>query len=87
MIFFIVDIDGLPLPRSMSLTVAKLTPAISAKSICDIFSVSRRDFITSFSSIVYLNKLFGKYITYFIKKQAKSLFKSTFSLLGKIISD
>ena len=53
-----VFIEGLPAPRSISFTVARLMPAISAKSNWEIPKTFRRSLITSLRFIkVYYNQL------------------------------
>ena len=74
-----VRIEGLPLPRSISFTVAKLTPDISARSTCVKFSFSRLVFMTSLRFIlVYYNILFRCKDSLFSLSETKSLLKYTF---------
>lgn len=70
-IFFTVLSAGLPLPRSISLIVARPTCDISARSCWVRESVSRRCFITSLSSIVQYNELSCKNKGHFQDRQTK----------------
>ena len=65
-----VDIEGFPFFLSISLTVAKPTPAISARSNCDISRVFLRLFNTSLSSISPINHTFDVKI-YIILRNCK----------------
>ena len=79
-----VFIDGFPAPRSISFTVARLMPAISAKSNWDMPKTPRRSLITSLRSIkVYYNQLLAAKINIFFHFTKKSLIKYTF--YGNII--
>lgn len=65
-----VAIEGFPFFLSISLTVAKPTPAISARSNCDISRVFLRLFNTSLSSISPINHTFDVKI-YIISRNYK----------------
>ena len=74
-----VFIEGLPAPRSMSFTVARLMPAISAKSIWEIPKRPRRSLTTSLRSIkVHYNQLSAAKISKIFINSKKSLIKYTF---------
>jgi len=74
-----VFIDGFPAPRSISFTVAKLMPAISAKSNWDIPKTPRRSLTTSLRFIkVYYNQLLAAKINIFFYSAKKSLINYTF---------
>ena len=76
-----VFIEGLPTPRSISFTVARLMPAISAKSIWEIPKTPRRSLTTSLRFIkVYYNQLFAAKINNICQISKKSLIKHTFGL-------
>ena len=69
-----VFIEGLPAPRSISFTVARLMPAISAKSIWEIPKTPRRSLTTSLRFIkVYYNQLFAAKISKIFRNSKKSL--------------
>ena len=81
-----VFIEGLPAPRSISFTVARLMPAISAKSIWEIPKTLRRSLITSLRFIkVCYNQLLVAKININFQISKKSLIKYTFcSFLTRI---
>ena len=77
-----VFIDGFPAPRSISFTVARLMPAISAKSIWEIPKTPRRSFTTSLRFIkVYYNQLLAAKINKIFVNSKKSLINHTFCCL------
>ena len=77
-----VFIEGFPAPRSISFTVARLMPAISAKSIWEIPKTPRRSLTTSLRFIkVYYNQLLAAKIKKIFIKSKKSLINHTFCCL------
>lgn len=66
-----VAIEGFPFFLSISLTVAKPTPAISARSNCDIARVFLRLFNTSLSSISPINHTFDVKIYIILRNYKK----------------